>query len=803
MNENSPIHRQWLGIKNKTDAVLLFQIGDFYELFKEDALLVAPLLNLTITARHKKKNASAKMAGFPKHVAGFYVSKIINNGYKVAICDQVANEFNEDNIVHRQITRILTAGMILEEDGLDPYNSNFIIALVRVKDVYSIANLEWSTGRFYITILKDKNKVINEIGRINPSEILIYKRKDRDIADIISILKKRNTFRVEYIKRSDITSLVRVGFLDEKIRVTSSILSCNMILSYILITQNLNLTDILYPKFYEVDNFLIIDAATLTAMGIKNSFDRNKNDGMLINLLTKYAQTNMGKRYITDEISRPSMIIDKIKNKQDLVEFFVNNDEERNILVNELKNIGDLERLIGKYTNRRFNYTDLYSLKEKIIYSKKISILLKKSNNIKVIKIGSKIDELNEVFEILEKITKEDIPDNNDIKLNNKSFFKEGYNKELDEYLINIEKYNNDIRLIEIEEQIKTNIKSLKIKHNRQDEHYIHITKVQFNKIKKKYNYNVTLNASNYVKIEKNELTEASKLLLENKEKKKKIEDILLKDIVKKIVSYSIRLYKTARLIAFIDSMCAFAIISRENNYVKPIILSKEKRYFSIKQARHPVIESLIKKTSVQFVPNDLYLAENSSTIIITGPNMGGKSTILKQVAIIQILAQAGCFIPAESGFISICDRIFARTGASDNLLYGQSTFMVESTEIATICRNATAASLILFDEICQGTNYHDGISIAISVIDHLNAVVYARTICVTHHYEISILERISKGTKNYCVGINKVKGEINFLYTLMRGIARSSYGIQIARLAGMPDKIILKAHEIVKILQV
>jgi len=800
-NKNTPIYKQWLKIKNKIKAILLFQVGDFYELFEEDAKLIAPLLNLTITQRNKKNKSSMIMAGFPKHVIAHYIVQIINNGYRVAICDQVNDKLNKDKIVERRVKIILTAGMRLEEDGLDPCSSNYLVSIVKIKNLYSIAILEWSTASFDVTIIKDKSKVINELKRINPSEVIIYQKDDIDISSIINNVKKKCLFRIEYIKQSDINDLLKIEMVDKAIEEPSSILACNIILSYVMQTQSFNPSDILIPNFYKLDNFLVIDSSTLSSMGIIDISNRNNNEGMLVNLLIKYAQTNMGKRYITNAIIKPSISISEIQNKNNLVEFFVNNDEIRRILIDELKNIGDLERLIGKYTNRRFNYTDLFNLKEKINYSRRISSLLSNSKNIKISKMGNNIDPLNEVMEILENIISDEMPDNNDIKLNNKSFFKEGYNEKLDNYLLNINKYNNEINSIEIKERKKSKIKGLTIKHDRQNEHYIQITKSQFIKVKKIFDYYTIQNTLTYVKIRTYELDKASNCLFQNKERKRILEDELLKYIGTQIVLYSNRLYKTARSIAYIDSICAFAIISRENNYIKPIILSKEKRYLKIKQARHPVIESLIENTSIQFVPNDIYLADDTCTMIITGPNMGGKSTIMKQVAIIQILAQAGCFIPAESAVISICDRIFARIGSNDDLLHGHSTFMVEVIEIANICKNATKSSLILFDEIGQGTNYNDGIAIAIALMEYLSLSIGARIMCVTHHHELCILENSYHNIKNYCVGLKEIGADINFLYTLKKGVSKKSYGIKVAKLAGVPDEVILKAEKIAKIL--
>jgi len=800
-NKNTPIYKQWLKIKKETEAILLFQVGDFYELFEEDAKLLGPVLNLTVTQRNKKNKSSMFMAGFPRHVVSHYSIQIIENGYKVAICDQVNNKLTKDKIVERRVKMILTAGMRLEEDGLDPCHSNYLVSIVKMENLYSIAVLEWSTAHFNVTIIKEKNKVINELKRINPSEVIIYQKDNIDVSDIVNIVQKKCLFRVEYIKQSNINDLLKINLVEELIKKPSAILSCNIILNYVMQTQSFNPSNILIPIYYKLDNFLMIDSSTLKSMGIIDISNKNNKEGMLVNLLIKYAQTNMGKRYLTNELIKPPISIDEIQKRQELVEFFVNNDEKRRMLINELKNIGDFERLIGKYTNKRFNYTDLFNLRDKISYSRKISFLFCNSKNTKINVIGNNFDSHDEIMEILENIIYDEMPDNNDIKLNNKSFLKKGYNNKLDKYLINIEKYNKEINLIEQKERKKSNLKSLTVKHDRQSEHYIQITRSQFLKVKKIFDYHIIQNTLTYVKIRTHELDKVSSVLFENKEKKRILESELLEIIGNQIVLYSNRLYKTARKIAYIDMMCAFAIISRENNYIKPIILSKEKRYLSVKQARHPVIETLIEHTADQFVPNNIHLAEESCTMIITGPNMGGKSTVMKQVAIIQVLAQSGCFVPAESAIISICDRIFARMGAGDDLLHGHSTFMVEVMEIANICKNATKSSLILFDEIGHGTNYHEGIAIAISLIEYLSLILCARIMCATHHHELSVLESAIHGIKNYCVDLEEVGDDIKFLYTLKKGVSRKNYGIKIAELGGIPKEVILKAKKIAKIL--
>ncbi len=788
----TPILKQWIKLKQKVkDAILLFRMGDFYELFGTDAIKAAPILNLVITSRDKyKNNNSVKMAGFPWHSAKNYIFRLINAGFKVAICEQLEPSKEKNEIVKRDITRIITPGTILEEDGLLPKINNYLVSILINKNLYAISILEISTGEFLGTTCTNQDNLFNELTKIAPSEIVLtFKNIDINRQKILTVKLKKLDVLIQIRKISNNINLFnnfkQLDCWFNEHENKQSLLAAQILLKYIKETQGYIPKHIQPLKPYSINEQLIVDAISRNHLNIGNSKKISTNKGTLINIIDK-SKTAMGGRYLRKIILAPSTSIKIIKKRYNIVNAFINDFNARKDIRNILTKIYDLERLVAQCAMSRSSPKHLGYLRETLGKIPDITYKLKSSKLKEINNISNEFNFTNKLFIKLNKSLNANPP----LSLKDGNIFCKGFDKHLDKLKDNYNKSIATLSNIEKQECKKTGINNLKIKYNKIFGYYIEVTKSHINKVPNYYiRKQTTINSERFI-IEKLNIIE-TKLINDYKKLQNREKELFIY-LCNTIANQSKELVNIASAIAKLDTLLTFAEISYENNYICPKILPKEKNIINIKNARHPMMEILFAEYGNAFIPNDILINnEKNQIILITGPNMGGKSTIMHQVALLQLLAQAGCFIPASEATISICDRIFSRIGASDDLNKGRSTFMVEMSETANILQHATKYSLILLDEIGRGTSTFEGLSIAWAVAIYIHDIMNSRTIFATHYYELAILSSKMSRLKNMHVSALIKNNNINFLYRLMPGSESNSYGIYVAKIAGIPNKVL------------
>ena len=795
----TPMLSQWLAVKKKAkDAILLFRMGDFYELFGVDAEISAPLLNLVLTSRDKNKNEkSVKMAGFPWHCASGYIAKLVAAGFKVAICEQLESQNLTKGIIKRDITRIVTPGTISEEDGLLEKANNYIVGLVVGVGEYGISSLQVSTGEFLSTICNNEQDLIDELGRLSPSEVVLafYKIKDEQRKKINKILLNIKTLvQIGNINKTNNIlknfTLLDRWFYDKKHK--KSLFSIKILLNYIKETQGSIPSHIQTVKPYLIDDQLIIDATTRSYLNIGDFSKSKQEKGTLIHLLD-YSKTAMGGRYLARILLTPSTSIKVIKDRQCLVGAFLKDFEIRYDVRDALKKVYDLERLLSKCATRRISPQEIGSLRETLGQVPVIINKLKTSTLTKINKFAFKLKFPDELFQKLNEALVEDPS----LSLNSGPVFLKGFDLKLDELIELCNGGRRNLANIEQIERKKTNINSLKIKYTKFFGYYIEITKINLSKVPSHYiRKQTTINSERFVT---KELQYLESQLLNTNSKKQIREKELFIHLCDIILKNSKNLISIAKLLAKLDAFLAFAEVSDVNNYVCPKILPKEKKILQIVEGRHPVMENLAKKNGEVFVTNNITIdSKKNQIILITGPNMGGKSTIMRQLALLQLMAQTGCFVPALKAVFSICDRIFSRVDLLDDINRGRSTFMVEMLEISHILKHASKYSLVLIDEMGRGTSTFDGLSLAWAVVEYIHEIVMVRTIFATHYHELTELVEKMSNCKNMHVDISKENNKISFLYRLVAGSAVQSYGINVAKLAGLPESILNRANDLI-----
>ncbi len=811
----TPLMKQYQQIKKQhKDCILMFRLGDFYEMFGEDAIKSAPILGVVLTKRQ-----DFPMCGVPFHSVNNYIAKLLNSGFKVAICEQVEDPKLAKGIVKREVTRVITPGTIIEENLLDSKRNNFLtsIVLYQAKNTtyVALASVDISTGDFLVTQFEDINftKIVDELIRISPAEIVA---KDSQKEIISQIVFKYKDIHIEFIEdwyfdqsttEEKIKSIYKIFSL-ESFGIHSSkdslILSAiGGLIEHLERTQKSTLPKLKSIKIYNLDSFMILDSSCIRNLElVENLYDRTSKNSLLS--VIDNTQTPQGGRMLRNWLLKPLVNVDEINKRLNIVEFFYNDDFYRQKIRENLKEISDIERLTNKIATKNATPKDLLALKDSLSVIPRIKNLLENmisSNslnlNINIYKEFIDIEHLKDVVDLIEKSINPETP--NDIKKGN--VIKEGYSKELDEIKNFYSSSKEWLLKYQEEQKQKTKISTLKVGYTSVFGYYIEITKANLKLVPKEYIRKQTLkNAERFTTAE---LQEFESKILSAEEKILQIEELLFSEILEKVSTYSQKLYEISYKIALIDVFTNLAEISKKNNYKKPLV--DNSYILELKSARHPVVEQILPYG--KFIPNDVYLdGDEIKLIVITGPNMAGKSTYIRQVALCTILAQIGCFVPAEYARVGIVDKIFARIGASDYLAKGLSTFMVEMQETANILNNATKRSLIILDEVGRGTSTYDGISIAWSVAEYLidtknwdNKTHCPKTLFATHYFELTELEEKYTGVRNFNVAVKEFKDDIVFLYKVLPGSSDKSYGIHVAKLAGIQSKIIKRASELLK----
>mgnify|MGYP000900370183 CR=1 FL=1 len=797
MAKFTPMMEQYMSIKSQhTDCILMYRLGDFYEMFFEDAITASKVLEIALTGRDCGMEERAPMCGVPFHAIDSYIPKLIENGYKVAICEQLEDPAEAKGIVKRDVVRIITPGTIIDQNMLEEKSNNYLCCTYIDKG-FGMCYADISTGDLYVTesiSLSDfdinSNKRFDllkeEIFKINPSEIISNALTGVESIDstmsCLDILSY-NEYKSLILKHFNVVSLDSFGLSDNNYAV----MSLGMLINYLYKTQKTSLEQLNKLHFYNVGEYLYLDSNTRKNLELIETVRGKKGQGTLYNVLD-YTNTAMGGRLLKKWIEEPLRNIGLINSRLDAVEELYNSVMVSNNMKEYLKTIYDIERLISRIVYGNCNGRDLNSLKQSV---SSLPDLKSEISNLKCkmfADIYESFDTLNDIYELIDKSIVDEPP----VSVKEGGIIRQGYNNELDEIKEITINGKNWISELQSKERQATGIKNLKIGYTKVFGYYLEVTKSYMNLVPDYYIRKQTLaNCERYVTPE---LKEMEAKILNADEQLMKLEYDLFLQIRQHIKEQVVRIQETAYNIAVIDALNSLAIAAVKNNYIRPEM--NNKGYIKITDGRHPVIEKIMKNEV--FVPNDTFIDNKEQRMsIITGPNMAGKSTYMRQVALIALLAHIGSFVPAKKAEICILDKIFTRVGASDDLSQGQSTFMVEMSEVSNILNNATENSLLILDEIGRGTSTYDGLSIAWSVVEYITKKIKAKTLFATHYHELSELESKLKSVKNYRILIKETDDKIIFLRKIAEGSVDRSYGIQVANLAGLPDEVVARAKEI------
>lgn len=777
-------------------------------MFFDDALLASRELEITLTRREAGLEEKAPMCGVPYHVASSYISKLIDKGYKVAICDQVEDPKLAKGIVKREVTQIITPGTFTDTEYLKSDSNNYLLSIFIQGYSLNLTYSDYSTGEIYFTekTFLSKKELFrflqDQIDRISPNEILI---NEDELESFKNKIKKDNIFINPYIadnlKDSNIFKDFGKYFSDNFKNNLKSFISDNKIadytslkkiLQYIVVTQKINLKHINSISYYNNYDFLLLDESSKRTLEVVKGLNTFSKKGSLLDVLDK-CSTSMGSRKLKKWVESPLVDLNKIQERQDIIESFTRDLLLQDKIEKILKEVYDIERLVVKISNGSINPRELYSLKSTIENSKKIKEILEDQDNECLNLLSKEFIDLSDIYSEIDKV----LIDNPPVVIEENRIIKEGYSKDLDELFKIATEGKNWLLEFEERERNRTGIKKLKVKHNKILGYFIEVTKSFLDQVPEDYIRKQTLVGSE--RFFSVELKDMEGKLLGSKERALSMQAEIyngLKDFIGKEI-YRIQIL--ADKLSNLDSLLSLAKVSNLNNYVRPSF--NNEGFIEIKAGRHPIVESYIKDEF--FVPNDTYIdTKNNMIHIITGPNMAGKSTYMRQVALITIMAHIGCFVPCDSCNISLVDRIFTRIGASDNLAMGQSTFMVEMKEVADIIQNATSNSLLILDEVGRGTSTFDGLAIANAIIEYIAENIKAKTLFATHYHELVHLEEKYDSVENLTIAVDRQEDDIIFLRKIIKGFTNNSYGIDVAKLAGIDDRIINRAKDILAIIE-
>ena len=805
--EKTPMMKQYLDVKSKhPDSILFFRMGDFYEMFYEDAKKASRILDIALTSRNKNAADPVPMCGIPYHAADNYIARIIKEGLKVAICEQVEDPKSASGVIRREVIRIVTPGTVIDSSLLDSKRNNYLGAVYPFKNAYGLAVLDISTGEFKITEFAGTNAfeaLSNEIDTLDLEEILFpgnTAEKDSGLNSIKALNNKIYNSYEEWVFEYDIAysalknqfhTISLDGFGCEGLKL--AIPAAGAIIHYINETQKSVLEHINRLSYYDKKNYLGLDSSTIQSLDLTHEKGNIKKDSLL-SLFDKTI-TSMGARKLKGWILKPLIDLEQITLRQKVVEEFVKNIFLRSDIRDLLKEIHDLERIIGRISFSLFGARDMIALKKSALILPKLWRKLEETSSHLIQKILMDWDNLLDVIDLIDKAVVENPP----AVMKDGGVIKDGFNKELDELRSILRDGKSWITRLEEQEKKKTGITTLKVRYNKIYGYYIEVTKKNLDAVPENYIRKQSLvNCERFVS---QELKEYEEKIMGAEEKIIALENKILQILREKVAKEGKRVQKMAAKIAEIDVLLTFSEVSSKYNYSKPEMNNGFE--LVITDGRHPIMERMDLET--RFIPNDTNMdCDQNRIMIITGPNMAGKSTYLRQVALIVLMAQMGCFVPVKEAKIGIVDKIFSRVGAQDNILKGQSTFMVEMNETANILNNATNRSLIILDEIGRGTSTFDGISIAWSVVEYLHdkSKAGAKTLFATHYHELTELSMILDGVKNYNVLVREWNDKIIFLRKITEGGSDKSYGIQVARLAGLPDEVLSRAKEVLSNLE-
>ena len=796
----TPMMQKYMETKEEyKDCILFYRLGDFYEMFFEDAKTCSKELELTLTGKSCGLEERAPMCGVPFHAVDTYLDKLVSRGYKVAICEQVEDPKEAKGLVKREVVRIATPGTNLNTQVLDASRNNYLMAVVYTTNAYGVSYVDVTTGDYYLTEFDTEDKLLDEIGKTMPSEIIC---NDSFLVSSVPIDDLRGRLgivisavdawhfdeercRQELLSHFHVGSLSGLGLDDYSIGITAA----GAVMQYLKETQKISLDHITSLHPYIPNNFMVLDRSTRRNLELCETMREKTKRGSLFWVLDK-TKTAMGARKLRSAIEQPLIDINEIKSRQDMIEELNANAITREELREYLTPIYDLERLISKISYHSANPRDLIAFRQSLSMLPHIKTLLNELTQSNLLEYGQNLDMLQDIYSVIENAIEDEPP----ISVREGGIIKDGFNDEIDK--LRRAKTDGKQWLTELleEEREKTGIKNLKIKYNKVFGYYLEVTNSFKNLVPPEWMRKQTLaNAERYMTPKLKELED---VILGAEDKLFTLEYNIFCEVRDAVYNQISRVQQAAKIIADIDFLASLAVAAEQNNYVRPKVTKQG--MVEIKNGRHPVVEKMIDNDL--FVSNDTHLDNKKHRIaIITGPNMAGKSTYMRQTALIVLMAQIGSFVPAESASIGICDRIFTRVGASDDLASGQSTFMVEMTEVANILRNATKNSLIILDEIGRGTSTFDGLSIAWAVVEHIAnpKLLGAKTLFATHYHELTELEGKLDSIDNYCIAVKEQGDDIVFLRKIVKGGADKSYGIQVAKLAGVPDYVISRAKEI------
>ena len=801
-NNLTPMMKQYMQTKEEyKDCILFYRLGDFYEMFFDDALTASKELEITLTGKNCGLEERAPMCGIPYHAVDSYLNRLVSKGYKVAICEQVEDPKTAKGIVKREVIRVVTPGTNLDTQGLDETKNNYIMCIVYMADRYGISVADVTTGEYLVTELDSQTKLMDELYKFMPSEIVCneaFYMSGLDLDDLknrlhMAIYSLEAWYFDDALCRETLQKHFKVASLEG---IGLSDCECGMIasgalLKYLEETQKNSLSHMSRLTRYATGNYMVLDSATRRNLELVETLREKQKRGSLLWVLDK-TKTAMGARTLRKYVEQPLIDKESIVKRLDAVAELKDNAICREEIREYLNPVYDLERLVGKITYQSANPRDLIAFQSSLSMLPSVKCILKDMESDLLKEIYEELDPLEELCDLVGRAIQEEPP----LAMKEGGIIKDGYNEEVDRLRKAKSEGKNWLADLETKEREKTGIKNLRIRYNKVFGYYLEVTNSFKDLVPDYYTRKQTLaNAERYIIPELKELEDT---ILGAEDKLCALEYELYCEVRNTIAAELTRIQRTAKAVAKLDVIASLALVAERNNYVRPKI--NEKGVIDIRDGRHPVVEKMIPND--MFIANDTYLDDKKQRIsIITGPNMAGKSTYMRQAALIVLMAQLGSFVPASSANIGLVDRIFTRVGASDDLASGQSTFMVEMNEVANILRNATSKSLLILDEIGRGTSTFDGLSIAWAVVEYISSskLLGAKTLFATHYHELTELEGKISNVNNYCIAVKEKGDDIVFLRKIVKGGADKSYGIQVAKLAGVPDPVINRAKEIVE----
>ena len=802
MAELTPMMKQYMETKAQyQDCILFYRLGDFYEMFFDDALTASRELEITLTGKNCGQEERAPMCGVPYHAVESYLNKLVSKGYKVAICEQVEDPKTAKGIVKRDVVRIVTPGTNLDTQALDETRNNYIMCIVYIADRYGVSVSDITTGDYFVTEIPDSAKLMDEIYRFSPSEIIcneafymsgmdldgMKERLGITIYSLDSWYFDDEVCRQKLLEHFKVSSFAGLGLAD----YDCGIISAGALLQYLLETQKNSLSNLTHITPYAAGKYMMLDSSTRRNLELCETLREKQKRGSLLWVLDK-TKTAMGARTLRKYVEQPLIDKNEIEKRLDAVAELKDSAISREEIREYLSPVYDLERLITRIAYGTANPRDLTAFRSSLEMLPHIRYILEEMQSELLKNIHDDMDPLEDLCTLVKDAIREEPP----IAMKEGNIIRDGYNEEVDKLRRAKSDGKEWLAKLENDEKEKTGIKNLRIKYNKVFGYYLEVTNSYKDMVPDYYTRKQTLaNAERYITPELKELED---MILGAEDKLYALEYEIYSQVRDTIAGEIERIQKTAKAVAALDAFASLAVVAERNNYTRPKI--NEKGIIDIKDGRHPVVERMIPND--MFIANDTYLDDKKHRIsIITGPNMAGKSTYMRQTALIALMAQIGSFVPAKSANIGLSDRIFTRVGASDDLASGQSTFMVEMTEVANILRNATSKSLLILDEIGRGTSTFDGLSIAWAVVEYISdsRLLGAKTLFATHYHELTELEGKISNVNNYCIAVKEKGDDIVFLRKIVKGGADKSYGIQVAKLAGVPDLVIERAKEIVE----